>query len=180
MQNARDSYREVTSDFGMNAAVVKYWIRASCLLITPIAPHFAEHIWRTVLGEKTSVQFARWPTLSKPVDKAVLTAGEYMRSTVKAMRDSEITMLKKLGKSKNAPYDPKKPKSVRIYVATSFPAWQDKVVAAVQTAYDPEKEKVDDVKVREILQKEGLIKDKRAMPFAQLFKVLHPSFLSHA
>lgn len=102
-----------------------------------------------------------------------------MRSTVKAMRDSEITMLKKLGKSKNAPYDPKKPKSVRIYVATSFPAWQDKVVAAVQTAYDPEKEKVDDVKVREILQKEGLIKDKRAMPFAQLFKVLHPSFLSH-
>lgn len=171
MQMARDWYREVTSDVGMNAAVVEYWIRASCLLITPIAPHFAEHIWHSVLGEKKSVQLALWPTLPAPVDRTILAAGEYMRTTVKAMRDSEIAMLKKLSKSKNAPFDPKKPKSARIYLATSFPAWQDKVVAAVQAAYDAEKEKVDDVKVREILQKEGLIKDKRAMPFAHVFKV---------
>ena len=41
----------------------------------------------------------------------------------------------------------------------------------VEEAYDAEKEKVDDKKIRELLAKEGLIKDKRAMPFAQLFKV---------
>ncbi|THH09676.1 hypothetical protein EW145_g1858 [Phellinidium pouzarii] len=67
--------------------------------------------------------------------------------------------------------DPKKQKSVRVYVATRFPEWQDHVVAIIKEAYDAEKEKVDDQKVRELLQAQGLIKDKRAMPFAQLFKV---------
>ncbi|KAL5525184.1 CDC60 [Sanghuangporus sanghuang] len=170
MQMARDWYREVTSDLGMNADLVKYWIRASVLLIAPIAPHFSEHIWTTLLGESDTVQRARWPTPSGPVNAAVLEAGQYMRGTLKTMRDSEISMLKKLSKSKAAPYDPKKTKSARIYVATRFPEWKNRVVAIVQEAYDAEKDKVDDVKIRELLQAQGLIKDKRAMPFAQLFK----------
>ena len=62
-------------------------------------------------------------------------------------------------------------RSVRIYVSTKFPEWQDKVVEAVKQAYDSEREKVDDVKIREGLQAQGLIKDKRAMPFVQAFKV---------
>lgn len=94
-----------------------------------------------------------------------------MRSTIKALRDAELQMTKKVGKGKTISFDPKKPKSVRIYVATSFPAWQDKCVSAVQGAYDAERDKVDDAKVREILAKEGLMKDKRAMPFVQAFKV---------
>ncbi|THH03335.1 hypothetical protein EW145_g6336 [Phellinidium pouzarii] len=170
MQMTRDWYREVTSDIGMNADLVKYWVRVSCLLITPIAPHFAEHIWSVVLGEPVTVQRARWPVPSQTVDRSVLETGQYMRGTLKTMRDSETAMLKKLGKSRTAPFDPKKPKSVRVYVATQFPEWQDHVVATVKEAYDAEKEKVDDQKVRELLQAQGLIKDKRAMPFAQLFK----------
>ncbi|KAH8114896.1 leucine-tRNA ligase [Phellopilus nigrolimitatus] len=170
MQMARDWYREVTSDVGMNAELVKYWIRVSCLLITPIAPHFADHIWSSVLGEPTTVQHALYPVPSQPIDRSVLEAGQYMRGTLKTMRDSELAMLKKLSKSKNAAYDPKKPKSVRIYVATQFPEWQNKVVGVVQEAYDAEREKVDDQKLRELLQAQGLIKDKRVMPFAQQFK----------
>ncbi|EJD05001.1 leucine-tRNA ligase [Fomitiporia mediterranea MF3/22] len=170
LQMARDWYREVTTDLGMNADLVKYWIRVSCLLIAPIAPHFAEHIWSSVLGEPVTVQRALWPSPSGPVDPAIVEAGQYMRGTLKTMRDSEISMLKKLSKSKSAPYDPKKPKSARIYVATRFPEWQDRVVAIVKEAYDAQKDKVDDVKIRELLQSKGLIKDKRAMPFAQLFK----------
>ncbi|THH03720.1 hypothetical protein EW145_g6059 [Phellinidium pouzarii] len=67
--------------------------------------------------------------------------------------------------------DPKKQKSVHIYVATWFPEWQDHVVVIIKEAYDTEKEKVDDQKVCELLQAQGLIKDKHAMPFVQLFKV---------
>ena len=181
MQTARDWYREVTSDVGMNADLIKYWIRVSALLVTPIAPHFAEHIWSSILGEKETVQNALWPTPTKAstplkeawtgVDRAILEASQYMRGTLKMMRDSELAMLKKLGKKKDAPFDPKKPKSVKIYLATRFPEWQDKVVETVQESYDAEKDKVDDVKVRELLQQKGLIKDKKAMPFAQLFKV---------
>lgn len=100
-----------------------------------------------------------------------------MRDTVKMIRDAEITLLKKMGKSKGKSkggepsFDPKKPKSVRVYVATTFPEWQNTCVGAVKEAYSAEHDKVDDVKVREILTENGLIKDKRVMPFVQAFKV---------
>ena len=89
-------------------------------------------------------------------------------------------MLKKLNKGKGAAaaYDPKKPKAVRIYVATGFPAWQDACVQIVKDVYDPETEKVDDAKVRDLLKDRGLIKDKKAMPFIQAFKVSTASLWS--
>ncbi len=42
---------------------------------------------------------------------------------------------------------------------------------AVQAAWTSETSRVDDAKVRALLTERGLIKDKRAMPFVQLFKV---------
>lgn len=160
----------------MHVDLVQYWIRISALLILPIAPHFSEHIWTTILKEPTTVQNALWPKLSKPVDRTVLDAGAYVRSTVKNLRDAETALLKKMnkGKGKGAQpplYDPKKPKSVRIYAATTFPDWQNECVQIVKDSYDAEKDKVDDAKVRTLLTERGLIKDKRAMPFVQAFKV---------
>ncbi|KAI0077647.1 leucine-tRNA ligase [Panus rudis PR-1116 ss-1] len=172
LQSVRDWYREVTSDVGMHHDLVLYWIRVATLLVLPIAPHFSEHIWSTVLKEPKSVQFALWPEVTKPVDRAIIDAGAYMRDTTKTMRDAELSLLKKMNKGKGAqaPYDPKKPKAVRIYVATRFPEWQDQCVQVAKDAYDAERDKVDDAKVRELLIQRGLIKDKKAMPFIQLFK----------
>lgn len=173
IQSARDWYREVTAESGgMHADLVLYWIRVATLLITPVAPHFAEHVWTGVLKEPKSVQLALWPEPSSAVDRSILDAGAYMRGTVKTMRDAELSLLKKMGKNKagKVPYDPKSPKAVRIYVAHSFPEWQDTCVQAIKDAYAEEADKVDDAKVREILTKKGLIKDKRAMPFVQAFK----------
>ena len=39
---------------------------------------------------------------------------------------------------------------------------------AIKDSYSVETDKVDDVKVRAILTENGMIKDKRAMPFIQL------------
>ena len=155
----------------MHVDLVKYWIEIAALLATPIAPHFTEHLWSTVLSKPRSIQFASWPTPVSTVDAAAVEAGKYMRGTIKTIRDAELTLIKKLSRGKSAPYDPKKPKAVRVYVATKFPEWQNECVEAAQEAYDGETQKVDDTKVREILQKKGLLKDKRAMPFIQLFKV---------
>jgi leucyl-tRNA synthetase len=173
MQTTRDWYREVTADVGMHADLVKYWVRASVLLVTPVAPHFAEHIWTTVLKEPASVQLALWPEPASPVDRSAVEAGAYMRGTVKTIRDAELALLKKAGKGKGgpAPFDPKKPRAVRVYVASTFPEWQDKCVAIVKEAYAEEAGRVDDAKVRELLAKQGLNRDKRAMPFIQAFKV---------
>jgi leucyl-tRNA synthetase len=178
-QSVRDWYREVSGDVGMHADLVLYWIRSAALLVTPVAPHFAEQIWSTVLQEPTSVQNALWPTPTTPVDPTVIEAGQYMRGTIKTIRDAEISLLKALTKAKGkkgaaaseALFDPKKPKAVRIYVATAFPEWQNTCVQIVKDSYVKVDDKVDDAKVKELLIEKGLIKDKRAMPFIQAFKV---------
>ncbi|EPS94595.1 hypothetical protein FOMPIDRAFT_1054942 [Fomitopsis schrenkii] len=171
LQSTRDWYREVTGDVGMHADLLNWWIRVAALIISPIAPHFSEHVWTAVLNEPKSVQLARWPE-SRPTDQSVLDAAQYMRGTIKTMRDAELSLIKKMNKGKQgqASYDPSKPRAVRVYVTTDFPEWQNQCVEAVKDAYLPGQDKVDDAKVRELLIKRGLIKDKRAMPFVQLFK----------
>ncbi|EAU87569.1 leucine-tRNA ligase [Coprinopsis cinerea okayama7 len=177
LQSARDWYREVTSDVGMHQDLVLYWIRIAALVITPLAPHFAEHIWSGILNQPQSIQLALWPTPSTPVDRTAIEAGHYMRGTIKTIRDAETTLLKMMAKAAkgkkvggDAPFDPKKPKSVRVYVATEFPEWQNISVDVVKQAYDEKEGKVDDAKVRQLLIEKGLIKDKRVMPFIQAFK----------
>jgi leucyl-tRNA synthetase len=178
MQSIRDWYREVTVDTGLHRDLIVQWMRYAALLVSPIAPHFAEHLWTapTLLNEPRSIQLALWPSPGRDADRTVVEAGAYMRSTIKMIRDAELALQKKVNKKggkgvPEAAYDPRKPKSVRIYVATAFPEWQEICVDAVRQAYSPEADKVDDVKVREVLTEKGLIKDKRAMPFVQLFKV---------
>lgn len=160
-------------DAGMHVDLVKYWIRVATLIIAPIAPHFAEHIWSDTLKEPKSVQLAQWPEPATPVDRTTVDAIAYMRGTVKTIRDAELTLLKKVNKGKggNASFDPKKPRAVRVYVASAFPEWQDTCVEVIKEAYSAEHDKVDDAKVRELLISKGLIKDKKAMPFIQAFKV---------
>ena len=100
-----------------------------------------------------------------------------MRETIKTIRDAEVSLLKMMSKvkGKKAPtesmFDPKKPKAVRIYVATTFPEWQNTCVQVIKDSYDETADKVDDAKVKQLLTQNGLIKDKRVMPFIQAFKV---------
>ncbi|KAF9477975.1 Nucleotidylyl transferase [Pholiota conissans] len=170
-QSIRDWYREVTLDVGMHADLVLYWIRNAALLITPVAPHFAEHIWSNILKEPKSVQRALWPTPFTPVDPTIIEAGQYMRGMIKTIRDAEVSLLKAINKSKGKKnVSEAKPKGVGVYVATQFPEWQDICVQVVRDAYSKETDKVDDGKVKELLTEKGLIKDKRGMPFIQLFK----------
>ena len=172
MQIARDWYREATADVSMQDELATFWIRTAALLVQPIAPHFAEHVWSGLLGEQKSAQLALWPEPESAVNVATLESGVYMRKTVKAIRDAETSLSrKKKGKDVAGAYNPRKPKKVRMFVAAKFPDWQNSVVEAVQAGYDAKEDKVDDGKVREELTKSGLIKDKRAMPFAQVFKV---------
>lgn len=94
-----------------------------------------------------------------------------------------MSLLKAINKAKakkntnEAAFDPKKPKGVRIYVATKFPDWQDTSVQVIQDAYSEERDKDDDAKVKNLLPKKALIKDKHDVPFIQLFKVRLFSFL---
>ncbi|GAA6022783.1 hypothetical protein JCM10207_000415 [Rhodosporidiobolus poonsookiae] len=171
--SARDLYQLATaSEGGMHADLALRFVRVQALLLTPIAPHTAEHLWSTVLGEATSVQLAAFPTADAPVDQATSDAATYVRSKVKEIRDAELSFAKKKAKGKGpAGFDPSKPKACKIWVASGFPEWQEAAVEVVKGAWDAEKKAVDDKKVKEELTAKGLIKDKRYMPFiAQLKK----------
>ena len=173
---SRDWYREVTFDQGMHAELVFKFIRTLALTVAPITPHFSEHIWKSVLKEEGSIQTALWP--DAPVDyqpqPGFNHAAAYMRGTLKSMRDAELAIAKRKAK-KGGPtegvYDPQKPKGLNIFVASSFPPWQDQSVAIAQGAYDASTGTIDDAKVKDELTKLGLLKDKRVMPFIQMLKV---------
>ncbi|PWN51813.1 leucyl-tRNA synthetase [Violaceomyces palustris] len=173
LQTARDLYRDATSDIGMHVDLVMSWIRVQALMIAPIAPHFAEHIWQQFLGEKTSIQNARFPTPSSPVDASVTSAALYLRDTIKTIRDAEFQLTrKKKGKDASAAqnYNDRAPKEVRIFVAQSFPAWQEICVKTLKENYSAETNTVDDKKVRESLAAAGILKEKKVMPFVMMLK----------
>lgn len=52
-QAARDSYREActAANIGMHKELVFRFVEWQALMITPIAPHWAEYIWQELLGK---------------------------------------------------------------------------------------------------------------------------------
>lgn len=172
----RDEYALATGEkglqLGMHKDLVLQFIRFAALMVTPIAPHFAEHLWKSILGESSSVQTARYPEPTAPVDEAALAAIKYVRGLIGQMRQTELGFMKKKAKGKsNASFDPSKPKGVKMFLATSFPQWQDACVEALQESYSADSNKIDNAKLKQILGSKGLMKEKRAMPFCMLFAV---------
>ncbi|VVT49893.1 uncharacterized protein SAPINGB_P002496 [Magnusiomyces paraingens] len=139
LQSARDYYRDstATSGIGMHKDLVLRYIEVQALLLSPIAPHFCEYLWREVLGHKESIQNARFPEISAPLDKSLSAALEYVRSTQRAIREAEgASMKKKKGKATATTFDPKKPSKLSLYVALSFPEWQEAYIDLVKDAFE--------------------------------------------
>ncbi|KAH3678133.1 hypothetical protein WICMUC_001697 [Wickerhamomyces mucosus] len=162
-QTARDYYRE--SSEVMHRDLVLRYIETQALLLTPVAPHFAEYIWREVLGKDSSVQNAKFPRATKPVDASINNALEYIRILTRSIRETEGTLLKKKKGKQAAEIDVSKPAKLTIYVSESFPEWQNNYIELVRDLF--EKQSLGDNTV--IKEKVG--KDmKRAMPFISSLK----------
>lgn len=168
---ARDSYRDATAhDGGMHLDLVNSFIRIQALLLAPIAPHVAEHIWSTILSEPTSIQNAQWPKHDK-VDQLVLEQAACVRGTLRIVREAEGAYLKRKAKGKKSgEFDITKPKGIKIYVSSSFPAWQEEIVNLVKSCWT-EAGGVDDAAIKRGMAEQGMGKEKRAMPFAASLKV---------
>ncbi|CAB4487625.1 leucine-tRNA ligase [Rhizophagus irregularis] len=170
LQTARDWYREAVVNEGMSKDLILRWIEIQALLLSPIAPHWSEYIWKDVLSKEGLIVNAPFPKISAPIDEGLIEAGEYVRKMIKSVRDLEIASQKKKKKGKGENFDPSKPKSLKLFVATRFPEWQDFVVDAIKQNYDEQNKTYDDVKIREILSQKGILKNKKTMPFVQEFK----------
>ena len=169
--SSRDFYREATTaaGIGMHANLVRKYIELQALLITPIAPHWADYIYQEVLHHDTTIQNALWPTVPAP-DPSLTAAREYVRATSSNITSAEAAQQKRKDKGKSTSFDPKKPKKLSIFFAASFPAWQDEYIALVRENFDALKVSVNEKVVGETLKAKGGSEMKKAMPFVQGLK----------
>ena len=82
------------------------------------------------------MQDVPFPKPSCPEDKVVTAEQSYIKSISDAVHQAEGLQLKKKAKGKQSSFDPRKPKRLWFYVATEFPAWQQKYIDALQECYD--------------------------------------------
>ncbi|KAK4507506.1 hypothetical protein PRZ48_001241 [Zasmidium cellare] len=164
--SSRDFYREATkaAGVGMHQDLVRRYVELQALMLTVVAPHWAEYIWLEVLGKTETVQNARFPSV--PDQQPNLTAArEYVRGTSSNITSAEGAQLKKMQKGKQTSYDPKQDKKLSIFAALKYPAWQDGVIDIVRQHFADMKLDVGAVS-KSIPKAES----KRAMPFVQVLK----------
>jgi leucyl-tRNA synthetase len=140
------------------------------LLISTIAPHWAEYMWLEVLHKPSSIQHAHWPTDIPQADPSLTAAREYVKTTSSNITSAEAQAAKKMAKGKSAAFDPRKPKRITIFAAKNFPAWQDKYVELVRQALETSTLN-DDKAINSQVAKMGKGPEmKKAMPFVQALK----------
>jgi leucyl-tRNA synthetase len=171
-QAAKDAYQVACTEAGMHKDLIMRYIEIQALLLSPITPHWSEHVWGTVLKKEGLVVSAPFPKPSAPVDESLEAATRYIRRTTKAIRDAELNLIKKKkkGKAAESEYKPSEPKSLKIFVATKFPEWQEASLNVMKAHYN--NGEFDDVKIRQELGAQGMLKDKKVMPFIQEQKKL--------
>ena len=149
----------------MHHGLVTHYLRLQSLLLAPIAPHWSEYVWSSILNNPASVQQATFPTVPE-TSPALTSARNYVRSTQSNITSAEGNQTKKLAKGKNVAFDPKKEKKLTVFTATQFPKWQDRCVEMVRECF----EKLGVVDVKEVSQKLDKTEVKKAMPFVQVMK----------
>ncbi|KAI9760751.1 MAG: 2-isopropylmalate synthase [Chaenotheca gracillima] len=167
--SARDFYREATvaAGIGMHRDLVIRYIELQALLVTPIAPHWAEYIWLEVLKKPTTIQTQLFPVVQSS-DPALTSAREYVRTTSSNITSAEAAQQKKKDKGKNVAFDPRRPKQLTIFAAASYPAWQEKYIDLLREYFDSVSLSVNDKDLNPKISKMGEMK--KAMPFVQGLK----------
>jgi len=153
----------------MHRSLVTRYIELQALILTPIAPHWADYIWQEVLDHKTTIQNALWPTVPAP-NPSLTAAREYVRATSSSITSAEAAQQKRKDKGKIISFDPKKPKQLTIFMAAAFPAWQDTYISIMRDSFDAITLHIDEKNLNTQVQAKGKAEMKRAMPFVQSLK----------
>ncbi|KAJ2711219.1 cytosolic leucyl tRNA synthetase, partial [Coemansia spiralis] len=173
LKKAREQYVNVTANTGMHPALVRKYILRQAILLAPITPHWAEHVWQMATGNDSSIMAARWPTdLPANPDYALLAAGDYVQKIPTSVREAE-SALQRRSKKKGpaaAEVDPSQPRVLDVFVARDFPAWQEDVIGVLKDNYDVQTGAFADKQVLAALGAQGMLKNKKVMPFAQEIK----------
>ncbi len=153
----------------MHRSLIESYIALQALVITPIAPHWADYIWTEVLHHSTTIQNALWPTVPAP-DPSLTATRDYVRATTSAITSAEAAQQKRKEKGKNITFDPKKPKKLTIFYAAAYPAWQNDYIDIVRSSFDSLSLAFNEKELNTRVQAKGKSEMKRGMPFVQGLK----------
>jgi len=181
LQAARDEYRLSCGSGGMNHGLVWRFIDVQTRLITPICPHYAEHVWRELLMKDGFAVNAGWPIADSP-DETLKAANKYLQDSIVLMRkllQKQITGSKKSNK-KAAPVATLTEEKITslIYVNEEFDGWKAECLNILRSKFDRKTGTfAPDEEILEALQKSSVGQDanfkkvqKLCMPFLRLKK----------
>ena len=100
----------VRSGIKMHRGLCRRFVETQVMVLAPICPHWATHVWTSMLGHGRSPLWGPWPTVAAE-DANVTKSWAFLKDSVKALR----AVVGKEKKDKNAG---------AIYVADTYADWK--------------------------------------------------------
>jgi len=174
IENLRSQYSILTNG-DIHGDVIRRFMDVQMVALSPIAPHFCEHIWQKVMDKQSLVIDEPWPTPPKAVDKVLVRQYELIQGHLRSFRlklDKHMSPKGKKKKKQAASSAPQKPTRAVIFVAREYKQFQQDILRVLQGfELDAENSPVDKDFMRKVKDSEALKampkQDlKKAMPFA--------------
>lgn len=164
-QAKRDRYREMSMK-GVHVDLIFRFIELQALLMCPICPHIAEYIW-SLIGKKESIMHALWPQAGA-VDEKLVEAADYQTEAAHEFRLRKKAALNPGKKNKAVTI----PTHAIIWVAKTYPPWQNTVLSTMKTLYEKNNGFPDNKLIAQEFKDKPELKKymKKLMPFVQLVK----------
>lgn len=138
LQTARDEYRLACGAEGMHKDLIWRFMDVQTRLITPICPHYAEHVWTDLFKKEGYAVTAGWPTPTGAIDLILQRANKYLQDVIKTLRNvlQKQSAPKKVKQGKGGAAPPAAKLTIAlIYVAEKYSGWQEECLKILKSKY---------------------------------------------